>query len=218
MGGFYRPSEEEARSIGGSNLIVPNGEDAKAHDLRVREKVFGDGPAARKVNVHTWRELVSIDDLTLESQENGDSAMLRDHNGDPLPLERSVLQVRISQSVPSPNAGRVLFDYARIYWGLGKYSPKQLEEWEEEYAGTQDPRGRFQSLRGQSSMASRRWASLLKALGLQDKLASRQNFLGFGSIADIQGSFIGQQVNVIVSQGEDKDGVLRDNIQGYLQK
>ena len=199
---WYVPSEEEARRVGGSNLIAPK-------TAKVR--------AGKNGEVKRWDEMCTVDDFVVSEEEEkfleAFAAELAEAKK-PSTRESIRIQLRVSDKVPSDNAGRVLSDFNHFWWGLGIFDDLQLKEWAETLNG-QDPRSTLQGKFYQMQGGARRLGGFLKAVGLQDRLVNRSIFRGVGTIVDRIAVIPGQTVNVTFEQGEDREGTVRDNVRAY---
>lgn len=212
--GFYSPSEQEAKRVGSSGLVVPKATAKK----KVVPTKNGD------VTYWSWDEICVVDDLVLTAadEEKGRAFLeaLESEEyvgGSDIPAELMRVQVRVSDEYKSENQGRVLSDFMRFPWALCQIDDSQMKSWAEEYGGTngsQDPRGSYLQTFERFQRDSRRAAQFLKALGQQDRLVNRSIFNGLPTIIDIQHVFSGEKV--IVSFQQDDDGQYT-NFRGYKE-
>lgn len=184
---------EMGRKIAGSNLTPPEG--------KYRTGTGKHGPWKE------WEELVVVDDFKVEYPDQIE-------NGVELGIEKVQLRLRISDQVPSANTGQNIFDRGTWYWSVWDAEQARLQEAADQ--GDAEAQTQLSQLQ-QSQGSSRRMQSFLRALGYQDVLANRATYVGLNSIAELtNGAVVGKLLTVTIRQGDDKDGVPRDNVRKFV--
>jgi hypothetical protein len=192
-------SEERARKLGGQNLTVPDGK----NDRRTADSA----PTKNDPDARRWTELLVIDKVEFKYAQTAEEQQEE--------FEGIAIQFRVSDQVPSVNSSERVFERMNIEWkraDINVAETRMAADSKDKEA--QQALGKFQ----QAQMSSRRVSSLLRALGHEDRLINRSLYQGLDTIIDLKDVLVGRLVQATITQGQDKDGVLRDNIQKYAAK